>query len=124
MCGVLDVLRPSVTLMIKCQAVNLPPWKVVSWFPRVIDLLERIRTNLEEVRAGENPSKELLPTLSKHWEELTSLRNDEDDSEVGEDGDDEVVGSFHGLPVLRGWLVVGEEADPVYMGSKGSLRVR
>jgi hypothetical protein len=109
--------------MIKCQAVNLPPWKVVSWFPRVIDLLERIRTNLEEVRAGENPSKELLPTLSKHWEELTSLRNDEDDSEVGEDGDDEVVGSFHGLPVLRGWLVVGEEADPVYMGSKGSLRV-
>ena len=101
MCGVLDVLRPSVTLMIKCQAVNLPPWKVVSWFPRVIDLLERIRTNLEEVRAGENPSKELLPTLSKHWEELTSLRNDEDDSEVGEDGDDEVVGSFHGLMVYQ-----------------------
>ena len=121
MCGVLDVLRPSVTLMIKCQAVNLPPWKVVSWFPRVIDLLERIRTNLEEVRAGENPSKELLPTLSKHWEELTSLRNEEDDSEVGEDGDDEVVGSFHGVPVLRGWLVVGENVEREAKGKKQTL---
>ena len=78
-----------------------------------------MQANLEEVTAGENPSKELLPTLSKHWQELMSLDNDEDDNE--EDGDDGVVGSFHGVPVRREWLVVGENVEHKAKGKKQTL---
>ena len=102
--------------MIKSQAVNLPPWKIVSLFARVIDLLERVQSNLEAVRAGGNPSVHLLPTLSEYWAELSSLENDEDDDE---DGDDNViVGSFHDVPVLHGWLMVGEKVEHGAGGKK------
>ena len=36
LCLALDILFPIIILMIESQRVNLPVWKVVGWFPRVI----------------------------------------------------------------------------------------
>lgn len=56
--------------MLRTQAVNLPPWKIVTWFARLMKILEVIEADLEAVEAGGKPS-EKLQKLSKHWEELT-----------------------------------------------------
>ena len=42
LCGMIDVMKPAVTLMVKSQALSVPPWKIVAWFPRVTALLSKI----------------------------------------------------------------------------------
>ena len=96
LCGTLDVLKPAVLLMVHCQAVNLPPWKLVGWFPEVVKCLDKIEENLTDVLDGtEQPHKDLLPRLSKHWKDL--CHNEAEDCH------------FQGQPLLEGWLVVSEE---------------
>ena len=67
----LDVLRPAVTLMVQCQAVNVAPWKIIGWFPQVVENLNGIEESLASVLEGDAPNKDLLPKLGNHWEELS-----------------------------------------------------
>ena len=96
LCGILDILKPAIILMIKCQALSVAPWKIISWFPRVIDSIERIKQHLCDVRDGkiEAPSVDILPLLGKHWSELTEEPIEEC--------------TFQGMQVVEGWLVVGQ----------------
>ena len=41
LCGVLNLMKPVVLLMVRPQTVNLPPWKIISWFSRVGKILEK-----------------------------------------------------------------------------------
>lgn len=106
--------------MIKSQAVNLPPWKIVKWFPKVTSYLEKCIDQLKQVPIGETPSKLLLPTLHKHWQELTS-----EEGRTDEDSDDELefAGSFRGIPLLPAWLVVDkhEQDQNTKTGKKKKL---
>ena len=79
----------------------MPPWKIVAWFPIVIDILEDIRTELKRLKDGDvvKPAEKLLPRLAKHWQELTK-------EEVEEC-------SFQGIQVYEGWLVVNESEQLV-----------
>ena len=75
----LDILKPVVSLMVKSQAVNVPPWKIISWYSQSNAILLKCEDNLKEIEAGAKPSKDLFPKLSKHWEELTPGTIDNDD---------------------------------------------
>ncbi len=98
LCGALDVMKPAILLIIKSQALNLLPWKIVGWLPHVLDILEKAELELDNLQHGriEIPNKELLPKLHKHWEEL----KDKEDEET----------TFFDMVLLDGWLVVDEEA--------------
>ena len=98
LCGALDVMKPAILLMIKSQALNLPPWKIVGWLPRVLDILGKAKLELDNLRHGriEIPNEELLPKLHEHWEEL----KDKEDEES----------TFFDIVLLEGWLVVDQEA--------------
>lgn len=78
-----------------CQAVNLPSWKIVTWFPQLINKLLDIENNLEMILEGDIPNQDLLPKLSKHWDEI-SLEEAEDCM-------------FQGEKLLESWIVVGQE---------------
>ena len=79
LCGALDVMKPAILLMIKSQALNLPPWKIVGWLPRVLDILGKAKLELDNLRHGriEIPNEELLPKLHEHWEELKDKEDEE-----------------------------------------------
>ena len=98
LCGALDVMKPVILLMIKSQALNLLPWKIVGWLPRVLDILEKAKLKLDNLRHGriEIPDEELLPKLHDHWEELKDKDNEES--------------TFFDMVLLDGWLVVDQEA--------------
>ena len=81
--------------MVMCQAVNLPSWKIVAWFPQLISKLSAMETNLEMILEGEIPNKDLLPNLNKHWNEISL-----------EEAEDCV---FQGENLLESWIVVGQE---------------
>ena len=85
----LDIVKPVVSLMIRAQAVNLPPWKIVAWYSRVKESLERCEAELRNVEAGSKPCKKFLPKLSQHWEEILDTEEDED-----EDEDERQPGTF------------------------------
>lgn len=107
----LDILKPVVYLMERSQAINVPPWKIITWFLQVKEVLKKCEANLKEVEVGAAPSKELFPKLSKHWEELIPTTNDEEDNDDEDNEPD--PGTFQGMPLLIGWLVVGEESKVV-----------
>ena len=46
--------------MTKSQAVNLLPWKIAVWFPKVIDELTKMKNNLVSVCSGDKEIHELL----------------------------------------------------------------
>ena len=85
LCGVLDLLTSVVSLMVRAQTVNLPPWKIISWFSRVGKILEKCHEELEKVVAGAQPSKSILPKLAEHWQEINSGRGhvEEDRNKAG-----------------------------------------
>ena len=97
LCGVLDVLKPATTLMVKCQALSVAPWKIVLWFERLVHGLKQMEKELISLRDGEKdvPNEKNLPTLSKHWTELTQPDIEEC--------------TFQGTQVLEGWLVMNED---------------
>ena len=104
LCGTLDILNPAVSLMIKCQSVNLPSWKIVTWFPKLMVRLTSIEDNLQRVLNGANPDKNVLPKLCKHWNDI-SLDNSEECT-------------FQGEELLESWIVVGQETvDQVEEGA-------
>lgn len=72
--------------MLRGQAVNLPPWKIVTWFSRLIEMLKKVEASLEAVQAGETPDCDTLPKLSEHWGDLTRVNGDDDYED--DDGDD------------------------------------
>jgi hypothetical protein len=59
--------------MTKSQALWVPPWKIVVWFPRVVNILSKIEEELKRLMEKEVsiPDGQLLPKLAKHWEQLT-----------------------------------------------------
>ena len=109
LCGMIDVMKPAVTLMVKSQALSVPPWKIVAWFPRVTALLSKIQDELEQLKLGEVliPDKKVVLKLAQHWEELT--REEIDDC------------TFQGIEVYPGWMVVDErtEQGEATTGSRG-----
>ncbi|CAB4027232.1 Hypothetical predicted protein, partial [Paramuricea clavata] len=95
LCGMLDILKHVVSLMIRSQAINVAPWKIIAWYTRLNDVLEKCEDNLKDVEAGDMLSKDLFPKLSKHWKELVPNKDAE---ENGDDEDDEVdPGTFQGF---------------------------
>lgn len=78
--------------MVKCQSVNLPPWKITTWFPRVIEILKNINNKLRDVEDGGFPESTFLPSLAKHWEELNEENASSDD-----EGAENAVGTFQGV---------------------------
>ena len=79
LCGVLDVLRPVILLMLRTQAVNIPPWKIVTWYSRVIEILKSVEEELKKVKEGAKPLPGLLKRLSEHWDELNNSEEENDD---------------------------------------------
>ena len=79
-------MKPVVSL-IRTQAVNLPPWKTVKWYSRVKESLDGCEAELKKVEAGSKPSREFLPKLSDHWEEITDTEDEEEPQ----------PGTFHAL---------------------------
>ena len=47
--GITDILFPVAALMTNCQAIDLRPWKIAVWFPKVIEWLKMMKDNLEDV---------------------------------------------------------------------------
>ncbi|CAB3976939.1 Hypothetical predicted protein [Paramuricea clavata] len=75
LCGTLDVLEPVISLMLRAQAVKFPPWRIVTWFSRMIKILKVWKQTLkrcwEQTLKMETNPEEKLAKLSKHWEEST-----------------------------------------------------
>ena len=42
LCGVVDVFTPAVTYLVNLQGLQVPIWKAVVWFPKVIDDLDAL----------------------------------------------------------------------------------
>ena len=82
LCGALDVIKPAILLMIKSQAFNLPPWKIVGWLSCVLDILEKAELELDNLHHGriEIHNEELLPKLHEHWEELKDREGEDKES--------------------------------------------
>ena len=92
------MLKPVITLMIKCPSLSATPWKIVSWFLWLLLVSETIEAELLRLCNYEIdvPSDTIMPTLSKHWEELTSSKKAEECR-------------FQGLHVVEGWIVTGQK---------------
>eukprot|EP00794_Sanderia_malayensis_P018566 gene18566-20428_t len=71
---------------------------------RVLKKLSRIETNLENIIKGDKPKEGILPKLSKHWNELAK--------------DEAENSTFHGVPLLEGWVCVGGESSTVPSAGK------
>ncbi len=110
LCGTLDIMKPAVTLMIKSQGLNVPPWKIVTWFPKMIAVLDDMKNELEKLKNGNTvkPNSQILPTLAMHWEDLTH--------------DNISDCHFQGIEVLEGWLVVEQHNNPDQMDRYGQRR--
>lgn len=110
LCGMIDVLKPAVTLMVKSQALAIPPWKIIAWFPRLTALLSKIEDEIEQLKLGEVliPDKKVVPKLAQHWEELT--REEIEDC------------TFQGIEVYPGWMVVGERTEQGEATTTGGRR--
>jgi len=58
----MDILPPVASLMIRSQAVNLPPWKVAIWVPKILSHLRAMTENLEKkIKVEEELSETLFP---------------------------------------------------------------
>ena len=75
--------------MTSSQSVNLPPWKVPIWFPRVIDHLKKSAKCLDDISQGGKPDPYYFPRLTKNWEDINEEEN----------------GKFWVVTLLEGWLV-------------------
>ena len=74
--------------MTRTQAVNLPPWKLLVWFSKIDDHLQKVIENLKSLASeDEQTDPFLLSRLAENWENLT----------------EENV-SFRGVDLLPGWL--------------------
>lgn len=89
LCTTIDLLEPVVRFMTKTQSVNLPPWKVPIWFPKVIAHLQKAAKGLDDIQQGEQLDSFLFPRLAKNWEDINGEEN----------------GKFRGISLLQGWLV-------------------
>ena len=49
LCGVVYVFHEVVSLMTRTQAVNLPPWKLPSWFSKIDNHLQKVIENLKSL---------------------------------------------------------------------------
>ena len=78
--------------MIKSQAVNLPTWKIISWYAHMKQVLEKCEIELKEILDGTDSSVELFLKLSKHWEKLNP-------NQPGDQAEPN-PGSFQVLPTL------------------------
>ena len=53
--------------MTKSQAINLLPWKIGIWFPKVIEQLTKMKNNLASVcRGDEEIYERLFPRYYNH----------------------------------------------------------
>ena len=69
LCGTLDrCLETRSNLdgaMPSCKC-TVAPWKIIGWFPRVVENLNGIEESLASVFEGDAPNKDLLPKLVKN----------------------------------------------------------
>lgn len=75
--------------MTESQSVNLPPWKVPVWFPKVILHLKKAAKGLDDIAQGGQPDPYYFPRLSQNWDDINGEEN----------------GKFQGISLLEGWLV-------------------
>ena len=101
-------MKPIVNVMIKLQALQVPPWKTTVWIPRVLDVLLSIEHTISALREAHSaglenvfqegetsrPDKILTPLLYQHWDTLSHT--------------DAQQCTFQGVPLLEGWIIVGE----------------
>jgi hypothetical protein len=104
LCGTLDIMKPAIVLMVRSQSLNLPPWKIVKWLPRVTGILEKMKEEIIGIEEGrvERPSQDLFPKLHLHWDTIKDPEEDEDEGT-------EERGTFQDIPLLVGWLIVSQE---------------
>ena len=81
--------------MTRTQAVNLPPWKLLVWFSKIDDHLQKVIENLKSLASEDGQTNPfLLPHLAENWENLT-----------------EESGSFREVDLLPGWVVTNIEEE-------------
>lgn len=75
-----------VALMERGQKVNLPPWKVSVWFPKVQKHSEVVSTCISNLVDGVDPQPDefILPRLAESWVELTDECSKYKDVELNE----------------------------------------
>ena len=58
--------------MTQTQAVNLPPWKLLIWFFKIDDHLQKLNEDLKSLASKDEQTKPFLfPRLAENWENLT-----------------------------------------------------
>ena len=77
LCCALDIFYPIISLMNKVQTVNIPVWKIVGWFSKVVEEITAMIDKLQKVNEGSSPSARLFPRLSGNWKEISQY--DEND---------------------------------------------
>ena len=97
LCGAVDILRPIVLMMVRAQAVDLPPWKIPVWFNRLIRVLDTTEKELRFPEKFSNSSTN-LQNLASNWEDITRYEDDDDEKER--------EGIFKGVYMLPGWMIV------------------
>ena len=86
LCGICDILRPLIDLLVALQSITCPCWKVLSWRPNVKSYLENMKSSL----SIHSPSS-LFPLLTEHSRDILWRK-------------------FKGTELVQGWKVVSNEA--------------
>lgn len=101
LCGAIDIFKPIILVMIRSQAVDLPPWKTAVWFERLISILTSMENKLENIAIEDFVFGSNFPNLSEHWGDITCYEQDDDEEEK--------EGTFKQMDLLLGGTIVEEK---------------
>ena len=87
LCGICDILKPLMDLLIALQSITCPCWKVLSWWPNLKSHIENMKTSLSIC----SPSS-LFPLLKEHSCDILSMK-------------------YKGKKLVQGWKVVSNETS-------------
>ena len=85
LCGICDILKPLMDLLVALQCITCPCWKVLSWWPNLKSHMENMKSSLSVY----SPSS-LFPLLTEHSRDILSRE-------------------FKGTERVKGWKVVSNE---------------
>ena len=94
LCGVCDIMKPLMLLLVTLQSLDVPCWKLVSWWPRLQSHLKSMLWNL----SVEFPTS-LLPLLKKHSRDILSRK-------------------FKGTNLVQGWKIISTVTSQDDKGNK------
>lgn len=96
LCGIVDILTEFMKMMVNVQAISQFIWTITKCWPRVRNRLVKQRDEFHKQKENANLtlSKDLLPKLSKHFNDLS--KEDAYDCE------------FLNVQLTPGWIVVNE----------------